>query len=69
MNSKRKEKMRFTERQCARIIYQLIMVLKYLHANNLVHRDIKPENILFRDAKGDIIKVIDFGTCARINNE
>lgn len=67
INAKRKIAARYTERQAARIIYQLVMVLKYLHANNVVHRDIKPENILFWTPKSDVIKLIDFGTAVEID--
>ena len=52
---------------CARIIYQIIMAVSYLHANNLVHRDLKPENILFYSNKTDIVKLCDFGTTTSCN--
>lgn len=41
-----------------------------MHNNKIVHRDLKPENILL-EHKGDIndLKLIDFGTCRRYNND
>lgn len=36
----------FTEKTAARIIYQLLSAVSYLHSKDLVHRDIKPENCL-----------------------
>ncbi len=43
--------------------------IAYCHANKIVHRDIKPENLLLDSKNNNIIKVIDFGTSARYNNE
>jgi calcium-dependent protein kinase len=67
INAKRKSVYRYTERQIARIIYQLIMTVNYLNANDIVHRDIKPENIMFVNENSDVIKLIDFGTATKIN--
>lgn len=52
----------FSEHEAARIMYQLLDAVSYLHKNNVVHRDIKPENILFETREEDSdIKLIDFG--------
>jgi len=49
------------EDQAAKIIKSILEAVQYLHDNDIVHRDIKPENILFEDAEGSSIKLIDFG--------
>ena len=54
---------RFTERDTAVIIKQVLSCVHYCHQNNIVHRDIKAENILLEQNKeGERIKLIDFGT-------
>ena len=57
------EKLTFSEYEAARIIKQVLNVIKYCHAKNIVHRDLKPENLLLENQTADSnIKVIDFGT-------
>ena len=52
----------FSEVVAAKVMYQLLSAISYIHSNNIVHRDLKPENILL-DVKGDyVIKIIDWGT-------
>ena len=52
----------FTEEEAARIIYQILDAVSYMHDRDIVHRDIKPENILFKSADEDSpIQIIDFG--------
>ncbi|CAD8200600.1 unnamed protein product [Paramecium pentaurelia] len=41
------------------IIYQILLVLQYLHSGELIHRDLKPANLLLK--KSCIIKLADFG--------
>lgn len=53
----------FTEVEAAKIMYQLLSAVSYLHSNGIVHRDLKPENIML-DSKSQVeynIKIIDFG--------
>lgn len=40
--------------------YQILLALKFCHANSIMHRDLKPQNLLL-DVKSDTIKVADFG--------
>jgi len=48
-----------------RISHDLILAVKYLHANKVVHGDLKSDNILF-DANG-VLKLADFGVSTRDN--
>ena len=40
---------RFSERQAADIMSQMLSSIKHLHAHGIVHRDLKPENFLMND--------------------
>lgn len=52
----------FTESNAARILYQILNAVSYLHEQGIAHRDIKPENILFETTDEDSpIKLVDFG--------
>jgi len=50
---------KFTEIEVAKIVYQIVEAMKYMHEKGIVHRDIKPENVLL-DASGNT-KLADFG--------
>lgn len=52
------------------IIKQLLSAVSEMHTNKIVHRDLKPENILL-EREGDLqdIKLIDFGTAKRWNQD
>jgi serine/threonine protein kinase len=59
----------FSEQEAARILYQLLDSVSYLHKMGVVHRDIKPENILFETNEEDSdIKLIDFGLARKHNS-
>jgi calcium-dependent protein kinase len=54
---------KFSERDAAVLMKQVLSCINYCHQNNIVHRDLKPENILLEQNKEfDQIKIIDFGT-------
>lgn len=54
---------RFSEKDAAHVMKQVLSAVSYCHAQNIVHRDLKPENILIEDtSKTDLfVQVIDFG--------
>jgi serine/threonine protein kinase len=52
----------FAEDEAARVVYQILSAVSYMHEKGIVHRDIKPENVLFETSNEDSpIKIIDFG--------
>lgn len=53
---------RYSEKNAALIIEQMIRAVRYLHSKGICHRDIKPENFLFSSDKANAkLKLIDFG--------
>ena len=56
------KKTNYGEDEAAKLIYNVLVAVKYLHDRNIVHRDLKPENILLASATDDTqIKITDFG--------
>lgn len=57
------EMKRFSERDAANIIYQVLLGVAYMHGKKVCHRDLKPENILLdsQDRTRLNIKITDFG--------
>lgn len=56
-----------TQKECKRIIRQLLLAVGHLHENGLIHRDIKPENVMLQKQEGENrLKLIDFDTCDEI---
>jgi calcium-dependent protein kinase len=54
---------KFSERDAAVLMKQVLQCINYCHQNHIIHRDLKPENILLEQNKEfDQIKIIDFGT-------
>ena len=60
---------RFGERDAANVIKQLISAISYCHSKKVCHRDLKPENILIDNKESLTIKLIDFGTSQRFEDE
>merc|ERR1719453_364537 len=52
---------RFSERDCADTVWQMLLSLNYIHSHGIVHRDLKLENFLYEKKGGNHIKLIDFG--------
>lgn len=65
INHRRKNGMRWTEKQAARVLFQILLALDYLHQNDICFRDVKPENVVFSNPRVDEIKLVDFG-CAEM---
>lgn len=53
----------YSEYQAAKVIKNLMSVIKYCHEMGVVHRDIKPQNILLTNTGQ--LKLVDFGLSAR----
>ncbi|OMJ70581.1 hypothetical protein SteCoe_31417 [Stentor coeruleus] len=53
----------FCEGDAAKIFFQILSAVSYLHSNGVIHGDLSPKNILLEEKKGSLsIKVIDFGS-------
>uniref|UniRef100_A0A1D1YR11 non-specific serine/threonine protein kinase n=1 Tax=Anthurium amnicola TaxID=1678845 RepID=A0A1D1YR11_9ARAE len=57
-----KKDSRYTEKDAAIVVRQMLKVAAECHLRGLVHRDMKPENFLFKSTKEDSpLKATDFG--------
>lgn len=54
----------FTLARIQAIAKQILIALRFLHAQNLMHCDLKPENVAFKSYRECTVKVIDFGSCS-----
>jgi formylglycine-generating enzyme required for sulfatase activity/tRNA A-37 threonylcarbamoyl transferase component Bud32 len=55
----------FTEAEIYQLLMDLLPVLQFIHAANVIHRDIKPENIIRRETDGKPV-LIDFGGAKQV---
>ncbi|XP_050357899.1 ribosomal protein S6 kinase alpha-5-like isoform X1 [Nymphalis io] len=56
------------ERAARRVLVQLALAVRHMHARHVVHRDLKPENILLSSTRLNEakVKVVDFGFARRL---
>lgn len=58
---------RFTERDAADVVQQMLEAVEYLHSKDIVHRDLKPENVIYLTPKPDSEVVLaDFGIAKKL---
>jgi serine/threonine protein kinase len=57
----------YSEADAAFLIKQIVTTIEYVHSKNVVHRDLKPENLLFEKKGSKVLKLIDFGIAAMID--
>ncbi|CAK65423.1 unnamed protein product (macronuclear) [Paramecium tetraurelia] len=54
---------RFSEKQAAEIMKQILLAVNYCHNEKIIHGDLRPENILYESDKEEaILKIIGFGS-------
>jgi serine/threonine-protein kinase Chk2 len=59
----------FPESEVKFIFYQIMLGVRYLHANGVTHRDLKPENVLLHsDGSYPLAKISDFGLSKIMEN-
>lgn len=58
---------KFSEKDVANVMRQMLSALAYLHQSNFIFRDLKTENVMFASPvkQGEVgnVKLIDFGLC------
>jgi serine/threonine protein kinase len=59
----------FSEQKAAKILFQVLTAVKYLHANGIIHRDINPACIWFDDEEGTKVKLAGFGLSKILRKE
>ncbi len=50
----------FNETKLLQFLYEILLILKFIHAKQVIHRDIKPENIIRRSRDQKLV-LVDFG--------
>mmetsp|Transcript_56615 Transcript_56615/g.143328 ORF Transcript_56615/g.143328 Transcript_56615/m.143328 type:complete len:548 (-) Transcript_56615:120-1763(-) len=52
---------RFSEKDAADAVWQMLLAVNYIHTHGIVHRDLKLENFLYDSEGSNHLKLIDFG--------
>lgn len=50
----------FNEQKLLRFLYEILLILQFIHNRHIIHRDIKPENIIRRSRDRKLV-LVDFG--------
>jgi diguanylate cyclase (GGDEF)-like protein len=50
----------FNEKKLLKFLYEILLILQFIHSRHLIHRDIKPENIIRRSRDHRLV-LVDFG--------
>ncbi|CDW87498.1 serine threonine protein kinase [Stylonychia lemnae] len=56
------------EKDCIKILKQLLEITHFMHQKGIIHRDLKPDNILLKDQSRMIICLSDFGLAIKEND-
>ncbi len=60
----------YKESTARKLMWAVLIAVKYLHDKDIVHRDLKPENILLVSPDNDVdVKITDFGLAKRTNQD
>ena len=60
----------FSEKTSAKMMYDIISGVAYLHSKGIIHRDLKPENLLLTSLEADAnIKIVDFGFAEKCGSD
>jgi len=51
----------YSEQDCARILKQVLLAVKYMHEHHVIHCDLKPDNLVYTSHSHTSLKLIDFG--------
>jgi tetratricopeptide (TPR) repeat protein/tRNA A-37 threonylcarbamoyl transferase component Bud32 len=54
-----------SEAEVLKLLWDILEILRHVHAHQIVHRDIKPANLMRRDADGRLV-LIDFGAVKEV---
>lgn len=57
----------FKETQIRQLLTDLLNILQFCHARQVIHRDIKPENIILRSSDRKLV-LVDFGASKAVNS-
>jgi serine/threonine-protein kinase len=58
LTQKLKREGNWTEKKARELLQKILLIIAYIHQNNIIHRDIKPDNLILR---GEQPVLIDFG--------
>lgn len=56
----------FSEKRTREIVFQMLLILNYLHHHQVIHRDIKPDHFMYKKEGGYTVKLIDLSLAYRL---